>query len=180
MWYKERLKVETPSGCHLGQSADVILTIRVDGFNMCTGLIFFPEGDPEFGAHFLTVSEPPHATAEEDEEEEEVGMPEERDEEARPGASVEVQIGRKLREIGDQFHEEHLQLVRERRRRREGERFRVKQFCKFAWFFFVHCMPKKKSALGYFFTTAGVGFLTSVRDSLSCFQFQVVFGASEV
>ncbi|KAK1805605.1 hypothetical protein P4O66_019888, partial [Electrophorus voltai] len=66
--------------------------------------------DPEFGAHFLTVSEPPHATAEEDEEEEEVGMPEERDEEARPGASVEVQIGRKLREIGDQFHEEHLQL----------------------------------------------------------------------
>ncbi|XP_076872733.1 BCL2 modifying factor 2 [Brachyhypopomus gauderio] len=80
-------------------------------------LIFFPEGDPEFGTRFLSVPELPNAATEEEEQwqeeevkEEEVGRPEEKDEEERPGASVEVQIGRKLREIGDQFHEEHLQL----------------------------------------------------------------------
>lgn len=28
------------------------------------------------------------------------------------GISVEIQIGRKLREMGDQFQQEHLQLVR--------------------------------------------------------------------
>lgn len=33
--------------------------------------------------------------------------------EERAGVSVEVQIGRKLREIGDRFQQDHLDLVRD-------------------------------------------------------------------
>lgn len=45
-----------------------------------------------------------------EEEQQDEGKGEER-EEVR--TSVEVQIGRKLREIGDCFQQEHMQLVRE-------------------------------------------------------------------
>lgn len=50
------------------------------------------------------------------EEEEEEGRGEEDDRMAeRPGeqagVSVEAQIGRKLREIGDKFHQDHVELV---------------------------------------------------------------------
>ncbi|XP_037305638.2 BCL2 modifying factor 2 [Pungitius pungitius] len=53
---------------------------------------------------------------EEEEEEEEEGRAEgdgrmaERPEEQRAGASVEAQIGRKLREIGDKFQQDHVEL----------------------------------------------------------------------
>jgi hypothetical protein len=47
----------------------------------------------------------------EDDEEERRRMEERLDEE-RVEDSTEVRIGRKLREIGDQFHQDHVQLVR--------------------------------------------------------------------
>ncbi|KAL7872617.1 hypothetical protein SRHO_G00076000 [Serrasalmus rhombeus] len=75
-------------------------------------LIFFPEGDPGFAPHFPATSEPnlPAAREEEQEQEEEgEGRPEGKEEDAQEGMSVEVQIGRKLREIGDQFQQEHLE-----------------------------------------------------------------------
>uniref|UniRef100_A0A3B4CVQ0 Uncharacterized protein n=1 Tax=Pygocentrus nattereri TaxID=42514 RepID=A0A3B4CVQ0_PYGNA len=71
--------------------------------------------DPGFAPHFPATSEPnlPAAREEEQEQEEEgEGRPEGKEEDAQEGMSVEVQIGRKLREIGDQFQQEHLETVR--------------------------------------------------------------------
>ena len=69
--------------------------------------------------HFPATSEPnPPAAREEGQEQEEAdeGRPEGKEEDAPEGTSVEVQIGRKLREIGDQFQQEHLETVRKRAR----------------------------------------------------------------
>lgn len=51
---------------------------------------------------------------EEEEEEEDRGQEDEVAErpEERPEVSVEVQIGRKLREIGDKFNQDHVEVVR--------------------------------------------------------------------
>ncbi|KAI4900226.1 hypothetical protein NFI96_006409 [Prochilodus magdalenae] len=78
---------------------------------LCQGLILFPEGE-SFAPHFLAMSEPHLPAAREEEQgemEEDEGRPEGKEEEAQEGMSVEVQIGRKLREIGDQFQQDHLE-----------------------------------------------------------------------
>uniref|UniRef100_A0A8B9RD69 Uncharacterized protein n=1 Tax=Astyanax mexicanus TaxID=7994 RepID=A0A8B9RD69_ASTMX len=86
----------------------VMARIIMNGLNMHTGLLFFPEDFP-------AMSEPNLPAAREEEQEEEVedgGRPDRKEEDAQEGMSVEVQIGRKLREIGDQFQQEHLEMVR--------------------------------------------------------------------
>lgn len=70
----------------------------------CADLILFPGGDSGFTALVPNASE---QSGEDDEQDE--GKGEEREEDR---TSVEVQIGRKLREIGDHFQQEHMQLVR--------------------------------------------------------------------
>lgn len=68
-------------------------------------------------SHFPAQFEPMEDRGErQSEEEEEEGRGEGNDRMAeRPGeqagVSVEVQIGRKLREIGDKFHQDHVELV---------------------------------------------------------------------
>ncbi|KAK3506637.1 hypothetical protein QTP70_011239 [Hemibagrus guttatus] len=66
-------------------------------------LILFPGGDSGFTALVQNASE---QSGEEDEQDE--GKGEEREEDR---TSVEVRIGRKLREIGDHFQQEHMQLI---------------------------------------------------------------------
>ncbi|XP_072533011.1 BCL2 modifying factor 2 [Salminus brasiliensis] len=69
-------------------------------------LIFFPEDFPAMSEQNL-----PAARVEEQEEEvEDKDRPDRKEEEAQEGMSVEVQIGRKLREIGDQFQQDHLEM----------------------------------------------------------------------
>uniref|UniRef100_A0A8C2BTF4 BCL2 modifying factor 2 n=1 Tax=Cyprinus carpio TaxID=7962 RepID=A0A8C2BTF4_CYPCA len=67
-------------------------------------------GNAGFRSHFPALFEPvPDGTQNTEEDE---GRPEEKEDERDVGISVEIQIGRKLREMGDQFQLEHLQLVR--------------------------------------------------------------------
>lgn len=67
--------------------------------------------------HFVAPFEPMEDRGErrlEDEEEEDRGEGNDRmaaRPEEQPGMSVEVQIGRKLREIGDKFNQDHVELV---------------------------------------------------------------------
>lgn len=67
--------------------------------------------------HFLAPFEPMEDWGErqlENEEEEDRGEGNDRmaeRPEEQPGMSVEVQIGRKLREIGDKFNQDHVELV---------------------------------------------------------------------
>lgn len=72
-----------------------------------TDLIFYPGGDSGFGVRVPSASEEPGVDEQQDE-----GKGDEREEDR---TSVEVQIGRKLREIGDHLQQEHMQLVRETR-----------------------------------------------------------------
>ncbi|KAB5517054.1 hypothetical protein PHYPO_G00185050 [Pangasianodon hypophthalmus] len=74
-------------------------------------LIFFPGGDSGFAARVPSASE---ESGEEEQQDE--GKGEERDEDR---TSVEVQIGRKLREIGDHFQQEHMQLFMQYQRNRQ-------------------------------------------------------------
>uniref|UniRef100_A0A8C2F9E7 BCL2 modifying factor 2 n=1 Tax=Cyprinus carpio TaxID=7962 RepID=A0A8C2F9E7_CYPCA len=67
-------------------------------------------GNAGFRAHFPALFEPVLDGTQNAEEDE--GRPEEKEEERDVGISVEIQIGRKLREMGDQFQQDHLQLVR--------------------------------------------------------------------
>ncbi|XP_037837594.1 BCL2 modifying factor 2 [Kryptolebias marmoratus] len=74
------------------------------------------------GLHFLAPFEPMEDWGErqlEDEEEEDRGEGNDRmaeRPEEQPGVSVEVQIGRKLREIGDKFNQDHVELFRRHQR----------------------------------------------------------------
>lgn len=77
-----------------------------DDFTPCADLIFFPGGDSDFSAHVPSASEDSG-----EEEQQDEGKGEEREDDR---TSVEVQIGRKLREIGDHFQQEQMQLVRGR------------------------------------------------------------------
>ncbi|XP_060769542.1 BCL2 modifying factor 2 [Neoarius graeffei] len=74
-------------------------------------LIFFPGGDSGFTAHVPSVSEESGEEEQQDDEK--------RDEREEDRTSVEVQIGRKLREIGDHFQQEHMQLFLQYRRNRQ-------------------------------------------------------------
>lgn len=97
-----------------------INNIKLIHKNVC----FHLEGNAGFRAHFPALFEPvPDANSEESEVEER--RTEDKDDEHEAGTSVEVQIGRKLREMGDHFQREHLQLVR-----MTSDRFRFK--CKHA------------------------------------------------
>ncbi|XP_016337419.1 BCL2 modifying factor 2 [Sinocyclocheilus anshuiensis] len=69
-------------------------------------------GNAVFRSHFPALFEPvPDGTQN---AEEDGGTPEEKEDERDVGISVEIQIGRKLREMGDQFQQEHLQLFTQR------------------------------------------------------------------
>lgn len=83
------------------------LTILDSNSNICVyaGLNFLPGGDAAFVPHC-----PPLADVLEEEEQQDEEAEEEEEDQAR--LSVEVQIGQKLRQIGDQFQEDHVQLVR--------------------------------------------------------------------
>ncbi|NP_001038938.1 BCL2 modifying factor 2 isoform X1 [Danio rerio] len=70
-------------------------------------------GNAGFRAHFPALFEPAlDGLQNAEQREQDEGRPEEKEEDRDAGISVEVQIGRKLREMGDQFQQEHLQLVR--------------------------------------------------------------------
>ena len=73
---------------------------------------FLPTGNAGFRLHFPARFEPMDDRGERRREDEERRRMEERPEEERVEDSAEARIGRKLREIGDQFHQEHVQLVR--------------------------------------------------------------------
>ncbi|XP_051732081.1 BCL2 modifying factor 2 [Ctenopharyngodon idella] len=74
-------------------------------------------GNAGFRAHFPALFEPvPDGVQNIEEREADEGRAEEKDDERDMGISVEVQIGRKLREMGDQFQQEHLQLFTHRGR----------------------------------------------------------------
>lgn len=74
---------------------------------------FHLEVNAGFRAHFPALFEPvPDAAANSEESEVEDRRPEDKDDEREAATSVEVQIGRKLREMGDHFQREHLHLVR--------------------------------------------------------------------
>ncbi|XP_056619796.1 BCL2 modifying factor 2 [Triplophysa dalaica] len=76
-------------------------------------------GNAGFRAHFPALFEPvPDANSEESEVEER--RTEDKDDEDEAGTSVEVQIGRKLREMGDHFQREHLQLFTQHQRDQMG------------------------------------------------------------
>ncbi|XP_052442648.1 uncharacterized protein LOC127984170 [Carassius gibelio] len=69
-------------------------------------------GNAGFRSHFPALFESvPDGTQNTEEDE---GRPEEKGDERDVGVSVEIQIGRKLREMGDQFQLEHLQLFTQR------------------------------------------------------------------
>lgn len=70
-----------------------------------------------FPAQFEPMEDRGEREIEEEQEEEEEGRGQEDDRMAegpaeQAGASVEAQIGRKLREIGDRFQHDHIELVR--------------------------------------------------------------------
>ncbi|XP_066533788.1 BCL2 modifying factor 2 [Hoplias malabaricus] len=79
-----------------------------DTTSLLRSLIFFPEGEPEFPPHF-PAREEEHGQQEPIEEEAHDIRMERRAEEGEEVMSVEVQIGQKLREIGDQFQRDHLE-----------------------------------------------------------------------
>ncbi len=79
-------------------------------YNIIYKYCFYPKGNAGFRAHFPALFEPVLDGTQNTEEDE--GRPEEKADERDVGISVEIQIGRKLREMGDQFQQEHLQLVR--------------------------------------------------------------------
>ncbi|XP_071007875.1 bcl-2-modifying factor-like [Oncorhynchus clarkii lewisi] len=68
------------------------------------------QGNAGFRLHFPARFEPMDDRGERRREDEERRRMEERPEEERVEDSAEARIGRKLREIGDQFHQEHVQL----------------------------------------------------------------------
>lgn len=89
---------------------------------------FFPiiEGNAGFRAHFPALFEPvPDGASSSEESDVEDRRPEDKDDEREAGTSVEVQIGRKLREMGDRFQHEQLHLVR-----MTSDWFRFKCKCK--------------------------------------------------
>ncbi|KAF7694520.1 BCL2 modifying factor 2 [Silurus meridionalis] len=71
--------------------------------------VFFPGGESGFGARV-----PSEEAGDGDQQDE--GKGDERDEDR---TSVEVQIGRKLREIGDHLQQEHMQLFLQHQRNRQ-------------------------------------------------------------
>lgn len=72
-------------------------------------------GNAGFRAHFPALFEPvPDGVQNVEEREADEGRPEEKEDERDMGISVEIQIGRKLREMGDQFQQEHLQMFTHR------------------------------------------------------------------
>ncbi|XP_056125444.1 BCL2 modifying factor 2 [Rhinichthys klamathensis goyatoka] len=72
-------------------------------------------GNAGFRAHFPALFEPvPDGVQNVEEREADEARPEEKEDERDMGISVEIQIGRKLREMGDQFQQEHLQLFTHR------------------------------------------------------------------
>ncbi|XP_074471128.1 BCL2 modifying factor 2 [Sebastes fasciatus] len=80
-------------------------------------------GNAGLRSHFPAQFEPMEDRGERqiEEEEEEEGRGEEDDRmaerpEEQAGVSVEVQIGRKLREIGDKFHQDHVELFQRHQR----------------------------------------------------------------
>lgn len=79
--------------------------------------MFFLSGNAGLRSHFPAQFEPMEDRGERQlEEEEEEGRGHENDRVAegpadQAGVSVEAQIGRKLREIGDKFQEDHIELV---------------------------------------------------------------------
>ncbi|KAG7508521.1 bcl-2-modifying factor-like [Solea senegalensis] len=77
---------------------------------------------PHFPAHFEPMEDRGERQNEEDEEEEgrgeEDGRMAERVEE-QAGMSIEVQIGRKLREIGDKFQQDHVELLMRHQRQNQ-------------------------------------------------------------
>ncbi|TNM94976.1 hypothetical protein fugu_017735 [Takifugu bimaculatus] len=89
----------------------------------CTGSLAYPfKGTPDYGPHFPAQFEHMEDRGEidqeegEEEAEEEGGRGQEDDRLAegpaeQAGMSVEVQIGRKLREIGDKFQQDHVEMV---------------------------------------------------------------------
>lgn len=80
-------------------------------------LMFFLSGNAGLRSHFPAQFEPMEDRGERQiEEEEEEGRGQENDRvaegpEEQAGVSVEAQIGRKLREIGDKFQQDHIELV---------------------------------------------------------------------
>lgn len=80
-------------------------------------LMFFLSGNAGLRSHFPAQFEPMEDRGERQiEEEEEEGRGQENDRVAegpaeQAGVSVEAQIGRKLREIGDKFQQDHIELV---------------------------------------------------------------------
>ncbi|KAL1254089.1 hypothetical protein QQF64_016318 [Cirrhinus molitorella] len=99
----------TAFGAHCGTGGLASLT-RAPGAPGGPRALF--HGNAGFRPHFPALFEPvPDGTqnAEEDQ-----GRPEEKEDEHDIGTSVEVQIGRKLREMGDHFQQEHLQLFTQR------------------------------------------------------------------
>lgn len=79
--------------------------------------MFFLSGNAGLRSHFPAQFEPMEDRGERQiEEEEEEGRGQENDRvaegpEEQAGVSVEAQIGRKLREIGDKFQQDHIELV---------------------------------------------------------------------
>lgn len=72
-------------------------------------------GNAGFRAHFPALFEPAlDGLQNAEQREQDEGRPDEKEEDRDAGISVEVQIGRKLREMGDQFQQEHLQLFTQR------------------------------------------------------------------
>ncbi|KAM6954009.1 bcl-2-modifying factor-like [Aplochiton taeniatus] len=90
---------EEEESCRMGEQPSLF----------CHGTIGFRL---HFPAQFEPTADRGERQEEEEEEEEEDGREEERRAVARPEgeASPEVRIGRKLREIGDHFHQEHVEL----------------------------------------------------------------------
>lgn len=78
-------------------------------------------GNAGLRAHFPAQFEPMEdrgerpAQEEEEDREEEENVSEQRNEE-RPAVSIEAQIGRRLREIGDKFHEDHMDVFNQHQR----------------------------------------------------------------
>lgn len=100
--------------------------------------VFSLLGNAGFRSHSPAQFEPVENRGERqiEEEEEEEGRGEEDDRVAerageQAGVSIEAQIGRKLREIGDKFHQDHVELVSPGRTQTSGSpnNLRKQTFC---------------------------------------------------
>lgn len=89
-------------------------------------LMFFLSGNAGLRSHFPAQFEPMEDRGErqiEEEEEDDRGQEDDRmaeGPEEQAGVSVEAQIGRKLREIGDKFQQDHIELVRQTPKQHSG------------------------------------------------------------